>query len=405
MILSLSWKNVWRNHTRSLVVVAAIVVGLFGGVFSTAFMNGMSLGRIESAIANEISDIQIHNPAFLENPDIGAVIAGSDSVARRCTATHGVTAVSSRISIMAMASTAATGTGVTLAGVDPKAESAVSGIPKRIVQGSYLDRNGRNPIVIGEKLAAKLKIKLRSKIVLTLQGFDSTMTGAAFKVVGIFRSDNTSFDETHVFCRKSDLARLSLVPDAAAHEIVMRVTDSRTAAAIADTLAQAFPELSVRSWRKASPELAMLDGLMNYFMYLFLMIIMIALAFGIVNTMLMSILERRREIGMLMAVGMTGRRIFVMIILETVMLSMTGGSIGMALSALAVALYSSIGIDLSLVAQGLAAIGYGTVIYPVISVSFFAGLSIMVVITATLSALYPARKALQINPATAVRAE
>ena len=149
----------------------------------------------------------------------------------------------------------------------------------------------------------------------------------------------------------------------------------------------------------------MLDGLMNYFMYLFLMIIMIALAFGIVNTMLMSILERRREIGMLMAVGMTGRRIFVMIILETVMLSMTGGSIGMALSALAVALYSSIGIDLSLVAQGLAAIGYGTVIYPVISVSFFAGLSIMVVITATLSALYPARKALQINPATAVRAE
>ncbi|MBN1129014.1 MAG: ABC transporter permease [Chitinispirillaceae bacterium] len=405
MLLSLSWKNVWRNRARSLVVVVAIIVGLFGGVFSTAFMNGMSIGRIESAIANEIADIQVHNGAFLENPDISAIITGSDSITKHCASTPSVTAVSPRIIVMAMASTAATGTGVTLAGVDPRAESDVSGIPGRIVQGAYLGEKSRNPVIIGEKLAAKLKVTLRSKIVLTLQGFDSTMTGGAFKVVGIFRTDNSTFDETHVFCRATDLARLSLVPRDAAHEIVMRVKDSRTAAAVADTLARAFPSLSVRSWRTASPELAMLDGLMNYFMYLFLMIIMIALAFGIVNTMLMSILERWREIGMLMAVGMTAKRIFTMIILETVMLSMTGGIIGMALAAAAVRLFGVIGINLSIVAQGLAAIGWGAVIYPAISAPFFAGLSVMIIITAALSALYPARKALQINPAAAIRAE
>jgi putative ABC transport system permease protein len=405
MILSLSWKNIWRNRTRSLVVIAAITVGLFGGVFSMAFMNGMSAGRIASAIANEVADIQIHDPAYLDNPDIRALVMGADTLAAGISRIKGITAVSSRIKLNAMAATAATGTGIVLIGADPASEKKVSGIPDRIVEGAYLGVKGKNPVVIGEKLAHKLKAGLRSKIVVTVQGYDSVITGGAFKVVGIFKTENSSFDEMTVFARKNDVQRLSLLPDNAAHEIVCRVANSRDAGKIAQQIAAIAPALAVRPWWKASPELAMLDGLMNYMMYLFLAIILIALAFGIVNTMLMAILERRREIGMLLAVGMTRKRIVAMILVETILLSMTGGAIGMALSGLAILLFGTIGINLTAVAQGLAALGLGTTIYPAISAGFFVVLSFMIVATAALSALYPALKALQIDPAAAIRAE
>jgi putative ABC transport system permease protein len=405
MILSLSWKNIWRNRTRSLVVIAAITVGLFGGVFSMAFMNGMSAGRIASAIANEVADIQIHDPAYLDNPDIRALVKEADTLVSGIVRIQGITSVSSRIKLTAMAATAATGTGIVLIGADPASEKKVSGIPDRIIEGSYLGAKGKNPVVIGEKLAHKLKVGLRSKIVVTMQGYDSVITGGAFKVVGIFKTENSSFDEMTAFARKTDVQRLSLLPDNAVHEIVCRVSNSRDAEKIAHQIAAIAPVLAVRSWRKASPELAMLDGLMNYMMYLFLAIILIALAFGIVNTMLMAILERRREIGMLLAVGMTRKRIVAMILVETILLSMTGGTIGMALSGLAILLFGTIGINLTAVAQGLAALGLGTTIYPAISAGFFVVLSFMIVATAALSALYPALKALQIDPATAIRAE
>jgi ABC-type antimicrobial peptide transport system permease subunit len=139
--------------------------------------------------------------------------------------------------------------------------------------------------------------------------------------------------------------------------------------------------------------------------YMLLAIILAALAFAIVNTMLMIVLERTRELGMLMAVGMNKGRLFRMIMLESILLSLTGGFAGIVVSILLIALTAHTGIDLSSLGKGFEALGYDPVMYPELRPGFFVGTVIMVVLTGILSALYPARKALGINPALAVKNE
>jgi putative ABC transport system permease protein len=138
-------------------------------------------------------------------------------------------------------------------------------------------------------------------------------------------------------------------------------------------------------------------------LYVFMIVILAALAFGIVNTMLMVILERRRELGMLMAIGMPGKVVFGMIVLETIVLSLTGAAIGMVLTVIAMAVLSRIGINLSVISQGLSQFGIADVLYPSLPLSMYPILTAMVVATAIAASIYPAVKALKLRPSQALR--
>jgi ABC-type antimicrobial peptide transport system permease subunit len=166
-----------------------------------------------------------------------------------------------------------------------------------------------------------------------------------------------------------------------------------------------YPHLSVLSWKQIQPFLLAMSSMMDQFTYWILIIILFAVAFGIVNTMLMAILERVRELGMLMAVGMNRRRIFLMIMLETVFLSLTGGLIGMVLSAVIIHYTGIKGLNFAGWAEGFEAFGYSTLIYPTLYKSVYIILTVMVIITGILASIYPARKAMRFKPAEAVRAQ
>ena len=403
MLFSIAWRNIWRSPLRSLIVLLAVCLGLFGGVFSMAFTNGMTLQRIHSAIAAEVADIQVHAPGFLKKGDIIDTVPGVREVTAYVTTLPGFSCSSGRVRINAMASSATTGTGVTLYGIVPAEERRVSAIADHLVQGGYLTDESANRIVVGEKLAHKLKVRLHSKIVLTLQEVDGTITGGAFRIAGIYKTDNSTFDENTVFALATDVRFLTGLPREAVQEIAVRITDSRAAPAAAALLRGMFPSLDVKSWKESSPDLALMESIMDYMMLLFLVIILAALAFGIVNTMLMAILERTREFGMLMAIGMTRLRLFAMIMAETVLLSVTGGAAGVAASAAAIAYFGGRGISLSSVSRGLSAMGYGALVYPQIDLSFYILLSLLIVATGVASSVYPALRALRLQPARAIR--
>jgi|WetSurMetagenome_2_1015567.scaffolds.fasta_scaffold00656_3 putative ABC transport system permease protein len=403
MILSIAWRNIWRSPLRSLIVLAAVCLGLFGGVFSMAFTNGMGAQRIRSGIETQVADMQVHTAIFLKKEEIRDTIPAALSVRQRLAAIPGVASAASRIKLNAMAASATAGTGVVLYGVDPAAERAVSSIATCVTQGAYFRDARKNAVVVGEKLAEKLKVRLRSKIVLTTQAADGTITGGAFKIAGIYKTENSTFDETTVFAQAPDLCALTGLPPGATHEIAVRTTNSRIAPAVTAAAKAQMNGLVIKSWRETSPELALLDSIMTYMMLLFLIIILFALAFGIINTMLMVILERTKELGMLMAIGMTKTRIFFMIMAETVLLSFTGGIVGMLLSAAAIGYFGAHGINLSAVAKGLSAMGYGSLVFPQISVSFYFILSMLIVVTGVISSIYPALRALSLEPAKAIR--
>jgi ABC-type antimicrobial peptide transport system permease subunit len=149
----------------------------------------------------------------------------------------------------------------------------------------------------------------------------------------------------------------------------------------------------------------MMTDMVAQFYLVFGLIILAALAFGIINTMLMVVLERTRELGMLTAIGMNKRRVFSMIMLESVFLSLVGGIAGMVLSYLMILTTSKTGIDLSQYAEGFGALGYSAQVFPEITPGFFGIVTILIIITGVLSSIYPALKALKLDPAEAIRSE
>lgn len=372
-------------------------MGLIGGILSVGIMFGSSDQHVKDAVNDYVSEIQIHHPRYSENNEAKYLIKNSDKVARTISEIPEVKSVYSRMKIIGMANSPEAAVGIVITEINPEKEKTVTDIYTKIPDslGTYFEKGKRNPILIRSKLAEKLKLHLRSKVILTFQEKDGTMTGGSFRVVGLFKTTNSMFDETNVFVKKTDLARLTLFPDNTAHEIAIRIKDEKTLDKIKTTINEKYPDLSVQTWKELQPDLAMITDFMNQMLAIFMMIILLALGFGIVNTMLMVVLERIKEIGMLMAVGMNRLRVFSMIMLETVFLSIFGGGIGMAISAAILHHYSRTGMSFSAVSKGLESFGYSAIIYPKIEPTFYFSLSFLIILTGIIASIYPAIKAVR----------
>ena len=303
-----------------------------------------------------------------------------------------------------MVASAETGTGVKITGIDPEYEMKVTDLSSKIISGRYLDSTDRNSVVISEKLALKLKVSLKNKIIITVQDVNKNINGGAFRIAGIFRTDNSMFDEANIFVRGTDLSRLTGLKEHEAHEIAILLNKNETDDAT-KILSGRFPNLEVKSWKQLSPEAGYLVSAMNQYMFIFIIVILIALCFGIINTMLMVIMERIHELGMLMAIGMNRLRVFAMIMLETVFLSLTGGITGLIIGYTAIKYFAKAGINLYFWKEAFSELGYSAYIYPVTDTKTIAITVILVMIAGIISALYPAYKALKLNPSEAIRTQ
>jgi ABC-type lipoprotein release transport system permease subunit len=247
--------------------------------------------------------------------------------------------------------------------------------------------------------------RARSKMTLTFLDKDQMQTGAVFRIAGIYDVKNNMYEMSQVFVRQSDLSRLTGLAENQFHQLILKVEELDNAEEISKSLSQALPDLEVMSWKKIRPDLAMMTGMVQKFYGVFMGIILAALAFGIVNTMLMVVLERTKELGMLTAIGMNKKRVFSMIMLESVFLSLVGGVVGMVVSRILIAFTATNGINFQGYEEGFEAMGYSAHVYPVITPTFFITVTVLIIITGILSSIYPALKALKLDPADALRTE
>ena len=405
LLIKIAWRNIWRSKLRSAVVMLAIASGLVGGLFSSAWMNGMAKQRVKDTFSIETAHIQFHNPEFADNFDVKKIIHSTEEKLEELSKIEGIKAVTSRLKTSAMAATANKNMGVTIVGVLPKSEKEVFGLANKIdsTQGDFFDTKKKNSIVISKALATELKARLKSKIVLTFQDYNGEITGAAFKVTGIYKTTNSVWDKMHVFVKDTDLRKVLELPEGQSHEIDILLDDYDQALVISEQLQKKYPDILSEDWSKIQPYINFITKYMDIMMGVFMLIILGALGFGIVNTMLMVILERTRELGMLMAIGMTKRRVFAMIMYETIFLALVGAAIGEVLSLLLIKYYGNVGIDLSSMAEGLEAIGYNAITFPALEPIRYLQITAMVIVTGILASIYPAIKALKLDPASAIR--
>ena len=186
-----------------------------------------------------------------------------------------------------------------------------------------------------------------ARLTLTFLDKDNNQVGAVFRLAGLYDITNSMFEKSTVFVKNADLKKLTGLGENDYHQMAVRISNIDNTDAVTDILAQKLPELEVLNWKKLQPDLAMMTDMVEQFYLIFGLIILAALAFGIINTMLMVVLERTRELGMLTAIGMNKRKVFSMIMLESVFLSIIGGVAGMIISYILIKLQVNNGIDFS----------------------------------------------------------
>ena len=402
MIIKIAFKNIWRNSLRSWTVIIAITLGIFGGLAVISTATGLSKMRQNNAIDTYISHIQIHDTNYLQYARINDTIFQKEELISFIKLSKFTSGLSTRIKAESFIQSAGGTSGVILNGIIPSNEKNVTGIYKKLDQGNYLKNYKRKPpIIISRILSTKLNAKINTTIQCTFLNAQGESAVCLFKVVDIYNTNNSLYDEVNAFVEMEDLKEYSQL--SGIHEIAIKIENESNVESFRSKLIQQFPNHQIDSWRGIAPELGYADKMMNLILIIFLIIIMLALAFGIINTMLMAVLERKKELGMLLSIGMNKRKVFWMIIWESIFLALISGPLGLLSSYLAITKFANHGIDLSFAAKGLKSVGIESTIYPYVENRFYYIISFLVIITAILSSIYPAMRALKLNPSETLR--
>ena len=398
----MAWRNIGRNPRRTGIVVTAVSVGLAGVLLAMAVNYGMIFQMIETAIATEIGHLQIHRAGFEQKPGIEIRIEDGERLASSTlSGLPGLEAWAPRVRSQGLVFSPRANVGVQVVGIDPAREARVSVLADSIVSGNYLDGQ-RRKLLLGEKLANRLHVAVGDKLVLSVQDVRGEMTGEAFRVGGLFRTASRDLDRGSVFLRIDEGKQLFGLGEAISELVVIadqrrRVDDLKRAIE-----ARLSADLEVRTWEEIQPLLVYFVDLFDQMGWFVYGAVFVAMAFGIANVLLMSVYERIREIGILLAIGMGPRRLVVGIAIESLLLTLLGVVIGLAIGVLSVWLLRD-GIDLSRWAEGLTAYGIGTKIVPVIRNKDLIIPTLVAIVIAVIASLWPAIRAVRIRPADAVR--
>ena len=401
-LIKIAWRNIWRNKLRSLVVIISIIFGLLGGIIMIAMSYGLNEERMNNAVDTYLSHIQIHNNLFSEDYNIKHTIDNLNLIEEALNNDERVISYTKRIVLNGMLSNSNGSYGIQVKGVDPDTEIKVTNTYDKIIDGEYFKSKRDNTILVGKKLADRLNLKLKSKVVITFQDENYELTSLLFRVEGIFRSGNSRYDETNVFVKNISIIK-NLPRFSGYHEIPILLNDINLRGEVKKDLIPISTNNIVEGWDDISKELAYANEMLAAVLYIFMMIILSGLSFGVINTMLMAILERKKEIGMLMSIGMDRYKIFLMISMETIFLSMIALPFGLILSYIIVEYYSVVGIDLSIVEAGLENFGVGTRLYFKVPNEEYFIVSFMVLIISIVSSIFPSIRALKINPVEATK--
>lgn len=402
MITIMAWRNIWRNKARSLIIMLSIMLGLFAGLSVVALYKGMMRGKVRTVIDKEVGHLQIHHKKFKEDYLAGFVLP-DDAGLEMIKTIPEVKAITQRSVTTGMLTTATGSAGINIYGIVPQEEQLISQLQSKVIEGTYFSEDVKNPILIGKKLAKKMKLKVKSKLVLTFTDSANTMVSAAFRVAAIYQSENTPLDERTVYINRETLGKL-LGIGLATHEMVILLHRDEDLVNASIAIQKKLPTLQVETWEDLAPETELMVNTVNEYSYIILVIIMLALAFGIVNTMLMAILERTREVGMLIALGMNKLQLFSLILEETIFLTIAGCPFGLTGSWLVIDYFKRNGLDLSFFGdEMMSSFGFTNIIFPEFPYEHVVGILLIVVATAILSSLFPALKALRLSPVEALR--
>ena len=424
--LRLGLRNLLRNRWRSGLTLAAIAVAVGLMVWTLAFYEGWIGQMVRGATAVETTQAQIHTAEYVRNPRVWRTFPfGPDRMAAAA-AVPGVLAVSPRVELNGLVGNEQRSQVGRFIGVDPALEARATPVTEGVVTGRWLDATpppypAPRQAVLGEGLAAQLRATPGDELVVFLEAADGSLGNELLEVIGVVRTGNTMVDRTAVYLHIDDARYLAALGDDDVHEVAFRSADLDDAATVATALAAtlgirdglphdsvevAEEDLVVQPWQQIVPDIhAMIALFRGSYWFMYALIYLVA-AVGILNTQRMSALERRREFGIMLAIGMRPRRMFRTLVAETLVLGLVGALIGAALGGILGWYHATAGMDMTVFTDeatfSMMGVAFSDRLYAVMSASAVVEPILIMLVVALLSGLLPAWRAARIDPAPTI---
>jgi ABC-type lipoprotein release transport system permease subunit len=401
VLCRLAWRYLWRNHRRTIIMLGAITIGVWAMIFMTALSRGMVEQMIEDGISALPGHVQVHHPEYLDDPSIlNRVPLGDEELSARF-ADAGLVAWASRVKVPAVITSERESRGVTLLGIDPAAERTFSFVDYDAVEGRFLEGPDDTGVVIGAKLADTLETRVGKRVVLMSQDPDNEIADRGFRVVGLFTANMPSYEESYVFVGKATAQKMLRIGPSTT-EVVFVGDDYRDVEPTYEAVVSAVDDgVDVRRWYDIDTYLGTMLRVMDGFVLVWVVIIFLALSFGLVNTLVMAVFERVREIGLMMALGMKPGMILGQIVIESLLLLVVGLAIGDVLAWASVKAIED-GVDISVVAEGMEMMGAASVLYPKLFLKDVVLANVVVLILGFFASLSPAWRASRYEPVEAI---
>ena len=401
IIVTLAWRNLWRNHRRTLVMLSAISIAAWAMIFMTSLIRGMVNEMLRDGIRSLPGHVQVHHSDFRDDPSVGNLVGMTSADIGTALADAGIERYSARIRVPAVISSERESRGVLLLGVDPEREVAIDAIGSSVAEGRTLESIDDNGVIIGRKLAKKLDTDIGKRIVLMSQDPDNEVADRGFRVVGLYEASLAAQEEAFVFAGRATIQRMLRIDDSVS-EVAVVGEDYRVVAPLLTSVRAAIGgQDEVLPWMDIDRYLGTMMGVMDGFVLVWVIVIFLALSFGLVNTLVMAVFERVREIGLMLALGMRPASILGQIVVESLFLLALGLMIGNLFAYLSVIPLTD-GIDISAVAEGMEMFGASSVLYPELELRDMTTANVVVLVLGLLASLSPAWRASRYEPVEAI---
>ncbi len=399
--LKLALRNLGRNRRRTALTGTVVVVGAALTVFAWGIEEGAEMGSVENTTNRLQGQVQITSENYNIKPDVRDTLSNLGRICEELDNTPGVVSYSARTEAFGLIFGPKRSGACLLMGVEPQQETTTTTLHRGVITGEYLNGQ-RDRILISRSLSRVLGVVPGDTVVFLTQAADGSMGVDRLVVQGIFEAEGAKLALAHRDRVQSMLA----LPGTGVHRIVIRVNDVHAAAGIAADLAGRMPDLHVESWQDYLRVLVESSGLMRGFIDMTLFLLALLAVAGILNTSLVSVSERVREIGLVSALGGSAVGIFTQILWESVIISVVSVLIGIGSGTLITVVTGRTGLNFSAWAKGAEIVGWPSVIYPRTGPLFLQGLlttCIVFLLAAIISGLAPALKAARLQPARAMR--
>lgn len=405
IFVQLGLRNLFRHYRRSLITITMIGCGIAGLMFLRGFADGSYSQAIENFTSIASGHLQIYRKGFSSTMNVELPIEDTASLNEIIRTIPQIKGRSERIMVQALISTATAAQGIVLVGISPIEELKVTRINQFISDGSFFSKDDAASILLGKQLAEILKVALGDKVVIFVQGYQGSMEAATYRIKGFIETGGKDIDARAAFITLDAARSLLNYSGGEISCLVLRAGNTKEVPKIMQSLKPILEQrgYEISSWDEIGPEMKEWIAFFDAIIEVIMIVVLLVVAVGIMNTILMGVFERTREFGLMAALGTRRSQLMIVVISEATILSLLGICFGVILGTACIEYFHRVGINLAWYGEIRNQFYLGSYVYPITSVKFLLKAIIFLSLDSLLVSIYPAWKAASMEPVKAIR--